>query len=75
MRLAETLAALDANEVQTVAYVPVDASGGAALVALACDQLVLQPEAHIGGKGTVPIDRKTIDDGYAIRFATRLQKR
>jgi membrane-bound serine protease (ClpP class) len=30
--------ALDANEVQTVAYVPVEASGGAALVALACNQ-------------------------------------
>jgi membrane-bound serine protease (ClpP class) len=61
LRMAETLAALDTNDVQTVAYVPVEASGGAALVALACDQLVLQPEAHIGGKGTVQIDRKTID--------------
>lgn len=61
LRLADTLAALDANEVQTVAYVPVDASGGAALVALACDQLVMQPEAHVGGKGTVEPDRQTID--------------
>ena len=49
------------NEVQTVAYVPVDASGGAALVALACDQLVMQPEAHVGGKGTVDLDRQTLD--------------
>jgi membrane-bound serine protease (ClpP class) len=61
LRLANTLAALDANEVRTVAYVPVDASGGAALVALACDQLVMQPDAHVGGKGSVEIDRPTLD--------------
>jgi membrane-bound serine protease (ClpP class) len=61
LRLADTLGELDPSEVQTVAYIPVDASGGAALVALACDQLVMQPEAHFGGSGTVPIDRKTLD--------------
>jgi membrane-bound ClpP family serine protease len=60
--LADTLASLNASEVQTVAYVPVDASGGAALVALSCDQLVMQPEAHVGGKGTIPIDRATLAD-------------
>jgi membrane-bound serine protease (ClpP class) len=62
LRLADTIAALDANEVQTVAYVPVEASGGAALVALACDQLVMQPEAHLGGKGTVEFDRDMLDE-------------
>jgi membrane-bound serine protease (ClpP class) len=64
LRLANTIAELDANEVQTVAYVPVDASNGAALVALACDQLVMQPEAQIGGKperGEGP-DRQTLDE-------------
>jgi membrane-bound ClpP family serine protease len=61
LRLADALAALDANEVQTVAYVPVQASGGAALVALACRQLVLQPEAHLGGKDSMELDRQTID--------------
>ncbi len=60
--LADTIANLNASEVQTVAYVPVDASGGAALIALACDQLVMQPESHVGGKGTMPIDRPTLDD-------------
>jgi membrane-bound ClpP family serine protease len=59
--LASVLADLDPDEVQTVAYVPVEASGGAALVALACNQLVMQPEAHLGGKGTVAIDRKTLE--------------
>jgi membrane-bound ClpP family serine protease len=62
LRLADTIAALDANEVQTVAYIPVEASGGAALVALACDQLVMQPEAHLGGKGTVELDRQVLDE-------------
>lgn len=61
LRVADRLAGLDANEVQTVAYVPVDASGGAALVALACDQVVMQPEAQIGGKGTMDLERKTLD--------------
>ncbi len=59
--LANVLASLDSTEVQTVAYVPVDASGGAALVALACDQLVMQPEAHLGGKGAPDIDQGTMD--------------
>jgi membrane-bound ClpP family serine protease len=63
LRLADTIAALDANEVHTVAYVPAEASGGAALVALACDQLVMHPEAFLGGKGTVELDRQTLDAG------------
>jgi membrane-bound serine protease (ClpP class) len=61
LNLANVLAELDPAEVQTVAYVPVEASGGAALVALACDQLIMHPEAHLGGKGTVDIDRKILD--------------
>ncbi len=60
--LATMLADLNSKEVQTIAYVPVEASGGAGLVALACDQLVMQPEAHVGGKGTVAIDRETLRD-------------
>ncbi len=68
LQLADTLAELDSNEVRTVAYVPVEASGGAALVALACDQLVMQPDAHVGGKGSVELDRSTLDAGtIAIR--------
>lgn len=73
LRLADTIAALDANEVQTVAYVPVEASGGAALVALACNQLVMQPEAHVGGKGTVELDQQTID-AAAISIRDSLSK-
>jgi membrane-bound ClpP family serine protease len=48
IELATRLAELDPNSVRTVAYVPVEAKGGAALVALACDQLVMAPEAVVG---------------------------
>jgi membrane-bound ClpP family serine protease len=61
LQLADTLAELDGNEVRTVAYVPLEAAGGAAFVALACDQLVMQPDAHVGGKGGVELDQSTIE--------------
>jgi membrane-bound serine protease (ClpP class) len=68
LQLAETLSALDSNEVRTVAYVPVEATGGAGLIALACDQLVMQPDAKVGGKGSVEFDPSTIEAGtIAIR--------
>jgi membrane-bound ClpP family serine protease len=60
LRVADRLAGIDAD-VQTVAYVTVDASGGAALIAMACDQIVMQPEAQLGGKGTVDFDRQMLD--------------
>jgi membrane-bound ClpP family serine protease len=60
LRVADRLAGLDADDVQSVAYVPMEASGGAALVALACDQVVMQPEAHLGGKGTVDLAREDL---------------
>ncbi len=47
LRLASTLARLDPNSVRTVAYVPSEAAGGAALVALACDQLVMHSTARL----------------------------
>ncbi|MEM6330969.1 MAG: NfeD family protein [Planctomycetota bacterium] len=49
IRLAATIAELEGSEVRTVAYVPVEAGGAAGLVALACDQLVMHPEATVGG--------------------------
>ena len=55
VRLATALARLDANSVRTVAYVPAEASGGAALVALSCDQLVMHPTARmLAGSSNVP---------------------
>jgi membrane-bound serine protease (ClpP class) len=48
VELANKLSELDPNSVRTVAYIPVEARGGAALIALACDQVVMHPEAIIG---------------------------
>lgn len=48
IELAGQIARLDSTQVRTVAYVPVEARGGAALVALACDELVMHPTARVG---------------------------
>lgn len=65
-KVADRLAGFLADDdVRTVAYVPVDASGGAAIVALACDEVVMQPEAQIGGQGTVELSRQLLDDAVA----------
>jgi membrane-bound ClpP family serine protease len=52
--LASYLASLDPNIVRTVAYVPVEARGGAALVALSCDRLVMHPQATLGAGPGAP---------------------
>jgi len=54
--LATWLAALDAARVRTVAWVPREARADAALVALACDELVIAPTAVLGGDGAATID-------------------
>jgi membrane-bound ClpP family serine protease len=53
--LANWLAGLDPSGVRTVAYVPREARGDAALVAAACDELVMHPGAVIGGEGAATI--------------------
>ncbi len=70
MRLANTLARLDPNSVRTVAYLPAEAAGGAALVALACDQLVMHPTARLAAVGRLD-QQKTNDDLAAARVAIR----
>jgi len=53
--LANWLAGLDGASVRTVAYVPREARGDAALVAAACDELVMHPAAVLGGEGAAAI--------------------
>ena len=53
--LATWLASLDSARVRTVAYVPREARGDAALVALACDELAIDPEAVLGGEGAAAL--------------------
>ncbi len=50
VQIATTLAKLDANSVRTVAYVPAEATDGAALIALSCDELVMHPGGRLGTK-------------------------
>jgi membrane-bound serine protease (ClpP class) len=66
--LATWLASLDAATVRTVAWVPREARGDAALVALACDELVMQPGAVLGGDGAATIGER---QGESIAAAWR----
>jgi membrane-bound ClpP family serine protease len=56
--LANWLSGLDAARVRTVAWVPNEARGDAALVALACDELVMKPTAVLGGEGAAALDER-----------------
>lgn len=57
VRLANFLADLDQSRVRTVAYIPQQARGDAAIVALACDHTVVHPNAILGGSGAATIDQ------------------
>jgi membrane-bound serine protease (ClpP class) len=66
MRLADFLAfQLEPSKVRTVAYIPNEARSDAAIVALACDQVVMHPRAILGGPGAYEL---STDD---IQLATR----
>jgi len=53
MALATYLSQLPQEEIRTVAYIPADAAAraDAAMVAMACDQIVMHPRAVLGGPG------------------------
>ena len=51
LQLANFLGDLDPSKVRTVAYVPSEARSDAAIIALACDQLVVHPRTVLGGSG------------------------
>lgn len=56
LQLASTLAELDANSVRTIAYVPTEAAAEAAIVALACDQLVMHSTARLATRTALADD-------------------
>ncbi len=66
--LANWLAGLDQARVRTVAWIPREARGDAALVALACDEVVMRPTSVLGGDGSATIDERRVD---AIAVAWR----
>ncbi len=44
---------LDAKDIETVAFIEKDAISGAALFALACDKIIMLPDARIGDAGEI----------------------
>jgi membrane-bound ClpP family serine protease len=54
-QLANYLAALDPDRVRSVAYIEKQAKGDAAIIALACDEIIMHPTAVMGGDGAIDI--------------------
>ncbi len=53
--LATSIADLEKLGIRTVAYVPREAISGAAIIALGCDEIYLDPNAKIGDAGPIEI--------------------
>jgi membrane-bound ClpP family serine protease len=70
VRMATFLADLDPGAVRTVAYIPTEARADAALIALACDQVVMESGAVLGGSGNYAFDD---DESAQIRETIREQ--
>lgn len=68
-RLAEHLANLD-DKIYTIAYVNREALSDAALVALVCDELVMHPDATLGGRG----EGKNLRDGDLAAIQPNLEE-
>jgi membrane-bound serine protease (ClpP class) len=61
LRLADFLAHdLDPNKIRTVAYIPEQARSDAVLIALACDQVVMHPQAELGGAGDYALSEEDV---------------
>ena len=68
LQLAGFLAELDSSQVRTVAYVARQALGDAALVATACDHLVIERTSTLGGPGDVNLNAEQLE---AVRVAVQ----
>ncbi len=62
IELAKTLSGLDRHEIRTVAYIPAQARSDAALIALACHEVLMGPRATLGGSGDYHLNRDEIDE-------------
>lgn len=72
--LASFLASLDAERVRTVAYITSEAKGDAALVATACDQIVMHSAAVLGGAGLEELsgeEVRLLGESYAAGVARK----
>jgi len=73
--LASEVTNLDSNKIRTIAYIPKEAGGMAAAVALACDQIVMHPEARLGSAtppdlGVNPDQQETYQEAVRNAAAT-----
>ena len=68
MNLANYLADLDSSQVRTVAYIPKQARSDAALIAFACDHIVMHENAVLGGPGEYVINE---DEAADVRESLR----
>ena len=72
LRLASYLAGLDPAQVRTVAFVESHARGDAALIAWACNQLVMKDDAILGGPGAVNVGSRELPElKQAVRAIAR----
>ena len=62
LRLAEHLAGYDSRQTQTVAYIAGESSGPTSLIALACDDVIMQEKARLGGVGEMNLREETLSD-------------
>jgi len=71
LRIARELASFDSSEKQTVAFVEANTTGPTALIALACDHIIMTDNARLGGVGDTPISEQDLEDSRALikRFA------
>ena len=72
--LADILAKLPGDKVRTVAYIDNQALADAALIALGCDQIVMNPRAVLGGPGAYQMKSQQIGT-YQDILRTSLARR
>jgi membrane-bound serine protease (ClpP class) len=74
--LAIAIADLDPKKVRTVAFIPKEALGSAAVVALGCDEIYLQPTARLGdarpGEGDSERETEHVGDDITRQFKEAL---
>ncbi len=63
------------QDVRTVAYIPKRARGDAALIAVACDQIVMAPDAILGGSGDYQMKPEEIAELKTMVSSFRTHKK
>ena len=75
MRLARHLAEYDAASTRTVAFVPVQATGAAAVLAFACDHLIMGRDAKLASTPQADVEMEPDEVAAQIKEIARLKDR